>query len=65
MQLVTDQQAEAFYQANKTRLPGSFAELKIQIMQLLMKQEERKLVLAYADQLRANAAVQIYLIAPH
>jgi hypothetical protein len=45
-------------------LPGSFSELKIQIMQLLMKAEERKLVLAYADQLRANAAVQIYLIQP-
>ncbi len=65
MQLVTDEQAEAFYQANKARLPGTFAELKIQIMQLLMKAEERKLVLAYADKLRGNAAVQIYLIPPH
>jgi hypothetical protein len=64
MPLVTDEQAEAFYKANKARLPGSFSELKIQIMQLLMKAEERKLVLAYADQLRANAAVQTYLIAP-
>jgi len=64
MPLVTDEQAEAFYKANKARLPGSFSELKIQIMQLLMKAEERKLVLAYADQLRANAAVQIYLIQP-
>ena len=43
---------------------GDFAELKLQIMQFLMEQEERKLSLTYADELRKNAAVQIYLTAP-
>ena len=62
--IVTKEQARAYYNANKKTAPGDFDELEEQIMRYLLAQEERKLVLAYAEQLRKNAAVQIYLIEP-
>ena len=62
--IVTEEQALAFYNANKTKLNGEFASVKFQILQHLLKQEQRKLVLAYADQLRRSASVQMYLTAP-
>jgi len=62
--LVTDARAQAFYNENKTRLRGNFSEIKFQIMQYLLEQEERKLIAAYAEQLRAGAAVQMYLTEP-
>ena len=62
--LVTEEQARAFYNEHKSKMPGDFADLRVQIIQLLLKQEERKLSLAYAEQLRRGAAVQVYLTAP-
>jgi len=62
--IVTEEQARAFYNANKAKLNGEFADLKFQILQHLIEQEQRKLVSTYAEQLRKNAAVQIYLTAP-
>jgi hypothetical protein len=62
--IITDEQARAFHNENKKRLPGEFATLKFQIVQFLMEQEERKLSTAYAEQLRRAAAVQIYLTEP-
>jgi len=62
--IITDEQARAFYNENKSSFRGDFAEVKIQILQFLLQKEERKLVQAYVDQLRSNAAVQVYLTAP-
>ncbi len=61
---ITEEQARAFHKATKTQLQGEFSALKVQIMQYLAAQEERKLVLAYAEELRKAAAVQIYLKEP-
>ena len=62
--IITDEQARAYYEEHKTTLKGDFRELKIPIMELLFEQEKRKLILAYAEQLRKGAAVQIYLTEP-
>lgn len=62
--IVSEQQAKAFYNENKGTMRGGFSRLKHQIIQYLLAQEERKLSLAYAEQLRSEAAVQIYLTAP-
>lgn len=62
--IITDDQARAFYHEHKSSFRGDFAAVKIQILQFLLQKEERKLVQAYVDQLRSNAAVQVYLIAP-
>jgi hypothetical protein len=62
--MATEEQARAFYNQNKATLPGDFADHKVQIMQHLLAQELQKQVAAYAEQLRKNAAVQIYLTAP-
>lgn len=61
---ITEEQARAYYQEHKTKLQGDFRDLRVPIMQLLLQQEERKLSLAYAEQLRKGAAVQIYLTEP-
>ncbi len=62
--IITDEQARAFYKENKANLKGDFADVKFQIVQYLLEQEQRKLYLAYAEQLRKGAAVQIYLKEP-
>ena len=62
--IITDEQARAFYNEHKSSFRGDFADVKIQILQFLLQKEERKLVQAYVDQLRNNAAVQVYLTAP-
>jgi len=62
--MASEEQARAFYNKNKATLPGDFADHKVQIMQHLLAEELQKQVAAYAEQLRKNAAVQIYLTAP-
>jgi len=62
--MASEEQARAFYNQNKATLAGDFADHKVQIMQHLLAQELQKQVAAYAEQLRKNAAVQIYLTAP-
>ena len=62
--IITDQQARAYYNANKANLNGDFDKLKLQIVEYLTQQEEQKLTLAFAEQLKQNAAVQIYLTPP-
>ena len=62
--IASEEQARAYYQANKKSLKGEFDDLKVQIMQYLTAQEEQKMVLAYAEELRKGAAVQIYLTPP-
>ena len=60
----SEEQMRAFYNEQKAKLSGEFSELKVQIMQYLQEVEQRKLVAAYAEELRKAAAVQIYLTAP-
>lgn len=60
--IVTEDQAREYY--NKSKLREDFGKVKFQIMQYLLEQEQRKLSLAYAEQLRRGAAVQIYLTQP-
>jgi hypothetical protein len=62
--IITAEQARAYYNEHKTRMQGDFSDLKVLIMEYLIKQEERKLFLAYAEELRKGAAVQIYLTEP-
>ena len=64
MLIPSDEQARAFYEKNKAQLKGEFSEVKVQIFQYLLEVEQRKLVDAYAEQLRKGAAVQIYLTEP-
>ena len=61
---VTDAQAQAFYNENKDRISGDFAQTKAQIIQYLQEQKEDEATLAYAEQLRRTATVQVNLTAP-
>jgi hypothetical protein len=62
--IASEERARAYYNANKKSLKGDFDDVKVQIMQYLTAQEERKMFLAYAEELRKGAAVQIYLTPP-
>ena len=59
-----EEQARAVYNANKAQLNGDFSDLKARIMQYLMEQEQQKVLSVYAEQLRKESAVQIYLTEP-
>jgi protein-disulfide isomerase len=61
---VTDAQAQAFFNENKERINGDFAQLKPQIIQYLQEQEARKTETAFAARLRQAANVQTFLTAP-
>ena len=62
--IVSEAQAEKFYNENKNRINGDFAKLKNNIIQYLQEQEEKKQLLAFADRLRSGAQVQIFLTPP-
>ena len=62
--IITDEQVRAFHNEHKKSLPGDFSDVKFQILQYLLQQEQQKLSLAYAEELRRASAVQIYLTAP-
>ena len=64
MSIPSEEQVRAFYETNKAKFNGEFAEVKVQIFQYLLELEQQKLVAAYAEQLRKGAAVQIYLTEP-
>ncbi|MEN3326628.1 MAG: hypothetical protein V7638_1435 [Acidobacteriota bacterium] len=61
---VTDAQAQEFYNQNKDRISGEFAQLKPQIIQYIKEQKEDEATFAYAAQLRRAAKVEISLTAP-
>lgn len=64
MPIITEDQVRAYYEQHKSRMQGSFNDLKFGIMEQLLALEQRKLALAYAEELRKTAAVQIYLTPP-
>jgi len=61
---VTEAQAQAFYNENKDRISGDFAQTKAQIIQYMQEAKEREATLAFAEQLRRASSVQINLSAP-
>lgn len=62
--IITEDQARAYYEQHKSKLNGDYNDLQFVIMQHLLALEERKLALAYAEELRKAAAVQVYLTPP-
>jgi len=61
---VTDAQAQAFYDENKERISGEFAQAKTQIVQYMKERKEQEATLAFAEQLRRASTIQINLTAP-
>ena len=61
---VTDAEAQAFYDQNKDRISGDFAQVKAQIIQYMQEHKEQEATLAYAAQLRRASTVQTNLTAP-
>ena len=61
---VTDQQAQLFYDQNKERVSGDFAQTKDAIKQYLEQIELRSAERAFVERLRANASIQMFLVAP-
>jgi protein-disulfide isomerase len=61
---VTDTDAQKFYDENKARIEGEFAQLKEQIVDYLREVETRKLTVALAERLQAAAQVKTFLVAP-
>jgi hypothetical protein len=62
--IITDKDMREFHKQNKATLPGDYDDQKDRIMQLMLAQQLRTQVQAYAEQLRKGAAVQMYLTAP-
>lgn len=62
--IITDDQAKAYYNANKAGFKNDYSKHKLEIMQFLFEQERQKVLAAFAEQLRKNAVVQVYLTAP-
>jgi len=61
---VTEAQAQAFYNENKERISGDFAQTKALIIQYMQEAKEREATLAFASQLRRASKVEINLTAP-
>jgi protein-disulfide isomerase len=63
-QPVTDEQARTFYEQNKERVSGDFAQTKDAIRQYLEQVELRKAQRVFVEKLRAAASIQVFLAAP-
>lgn len=61
---VTEADAQAFYDQNKERISGDFAQTKAQIVQYLQERKEREATVAYAGVLRSAAKLEMNLTAP-
>jgi protein-disulfide isomerase len=61
---VTDQQLQTFYDQNKDRVSGDFAQTKDAIRQYLEQIEVRQAERAFVEKLRTVATIQTFLIAP-
>ncbi len=60
----TDADAQKFYDENKERINGDFAQVKPQIVQYLDEQAKGKATSAFADRLRTAATIQTFLAEP-
>jgi len=61
---VTDAEAQAFYNENKDRISGEFAQVKAQVVQYMQERKEQEATVAYAEQLRRASKTEINLTAP-
>jgi protein-disulfide isomerase len=61
---VTEAEAQRFFDQNKDRINGGFAQVKYQIIQYLEEQQREKLAGELAARLRQSAGVQFFLAAP-
>ena len=61
---VTEAEALAFYNENKERIGGEFAQLRPQIISYLEEQQSRQLESSLAERLRTAAGVQSFLRPP-
>ena len=61
---VTEAEAQTFYNENKDRISGDFAQTKAQIVQYMQERKEREATVAFAEQLRRGATLQVNLTAP-
>jgi protein-disulfide isomerase len=61
---VTEEQARAFYEENKERVSGDFAQTKDSIISYLQQTELRLAERTFVEKLRAAAAVQVFLKVP-
>jgi hypothetical protein len=61
---VTDEQTSLFFEQNKERISGEFAQTKDAIKQYLEQIEMRQAERAFVERLRASAAIQVFLVAP-
>jgi protein-disulfide isomerase len=61
---VTDQQVQTFYDQNKERVSGDFAQTKDAIRQYLEQVQVRQAERTFVEKLRAAATIQTFLVAP-
>ena len=61
---VTDAEAQTFYNENKDRISGDFAQTKTQIIQYMQERKEQEATVAFAAQLRRASTIQTNLTAP-
>src|SRR5215207_1570282 len=61
---VTEEQARAFFEENKDRVSGDFAQTKDAIVRYLEQIEVRVAERSFVDKLRAVASIQVFLVAP-
>jgi hypothetical protein len=61
---VTEENARAFYEQNKDRVSGDFAQTKESIIRYLQQIEVRGAEREFVEKLRGTAAIQVFLVAP-
>ena len=61
---VTEDQARAFFEENKQRVSGDFAQTKDAIVSYLQQTELRVAERAFMEKLRSSATIQVFLEAP-
>lgn len=61
---VTEEQARAFFEQNKERVSGDFAQTKDSIIKYLEQMELRRAERAFLEKLRAAASIQVFLNVP-
>jgi protein-disulfide isomerase len=62
--VITEAQAQDFYNKNKERIQQDFPTVKYQLIEYLQQQEQQKLEGAFAQRLRNGASVQTFLTPP-
>lgn len=62
--VITEAQAQDFYNKNKERIPQDFPAVKYQLIEYLQQQEQQKVEGAFAQRLRNGASVQTFITPP-